>query len=254
MTLQTTGAIDVDDLHVEAGGTTGSAATINDSDIRALADNIPSAHPNMNIGFWYGAPFSTGSWPTGPGSIAYPISTLIYGFDRNGDGVGEASFRWQIKHEPSNNRINFQQITVAGANQSSTQNFYFTYTGDVLDNVANSLADWEFKVDWSITEIDASDGTDSTTFTTPDDSGYNSGTWYNISATTHDPIYEWKVSTTDPNGNGTITNSKIQGTATFYIRCVKSGIAFPFPNGNANSGSKTLDIQANAGATQTIEP
>jgi len=36
MGLQTSGAISLNDLHVEAGGGSGSTATVNDSDIRDL--------------------------------------------------------------------------------------------------------------------------------------------------------------------------------------------------------------------------
>ena len=34
MVLQNSGAISLDDIHVEAGGTSGTSASINDSDIR----------------------------------------------------------------------------------------------------------------------------------------------------------------------------------------------------------------------------
>lgn len=36
MPLQTSGAISLNDIHVEAGGTSGTQASINDADIRAL--------------------------------------------------------------------------------------------------------------------------------------------------------------------------------------------------------------------------
>ena len=36
MALQNSGAISLDDIHVEAGGTSGTSASINDSDIRGL--------------------------------------------------------------------------------------------------------------------------------------------------------------------------------------------------------------------------
>ena len=40
MTLQSSGAISLDDIHVEAGGSTGSQATINDADIRAFDKQV----------------------------------------------------------------------------------------------------------------------------------------------------------------------------------------------------------------------
>ena len=38
MALQTSGAISLNDIHVEAGGTTSTTASLNDSDIRGLID------------------------------------------------------------------------------------------------------------------------------------------------------------------------------------------------------------------------
>jgi len=53
MALQSSGAISLDDIHDEAGGTSGSTATINDSDIRGLIDK--SAGASMAFNEWYGA-------------------------------------------------------------------------------------------------------------------------------------------------------------------------------------------------------
>jgi hypothetical protein len=41
MTLQTSGAISLDDIHVEAGGTTGTVVSINDTDVRNLIGSTP---------------------------------------------------------------------------------------------------------------------------------------------------------------------------------------------------------------------
>ena len=53
MTLQSSGAISLDDIHVEAGGTSGTSCTINDSDIRDLIDKSSGA--TMAFNEWYGA-------------------------------------------------------------------------------------------------------------------------------------------------------------------------------------------------------
>jgi len=53
MALQSSGAIALDDMHVEAGGTTGSNCTINDADIRDLIDKSSGA--SMAFNEWYGA-------------------------------------------------------------------------------------------------------------------------------------------------------------------------------------------------------
>lgn len=53
MALQTSGMISLNDMHVEAGGTTGTACTINDSDIRGLIG--ASSGAAMDFADWYGA-------------------------------------------------------------------------------------------------------------------------------------------------------------------------------------------------------
>lgn len=53
MPLPESGPISLDDIHVEAGGTTGTLANINDADIRALIGASPGA--TMNFSDFYGA-------------------------------------------------------------------------------------------------------------------------------------------------------------------------------------------------------
>lgn len=53
MPLQTSGAISLNDIHIEAGGTSGTTASINDADIRALIGKASGAQ--MSFSEWYGA-------------------------------------------------------------------------------------------------------------------------------------------------------------------------------------------------------
>tara|TARA_B100000963_G_scaffold211571_1_gene184379 strand:- start:2099 stop:2701 length:603 start_codon:yes stop_codon:yes gene_type:complete len=53
MTLQSSGTISLNDIHVEAGGGSGSNCSINDSDIRGLISKGSGA--SMNFAEWYGA-------------------------------------------------------------------------------------------------------------------------------------------------------------------------------------------------------
>ena len=53
MPLPSSGQIDLNAMHVEAGGTTGTEATINDSDIRGLISKADGAQMAFNE--WYGA-------------------------------------------------------------------------------------------------------------------------------------------------------------------------------------------------------
>ena len=65
MALQTSGAISLNDLHVEAGGASGTSATINDTDIRAIISKASGAA--MSFSEWYGA--SAMTWVT-PSSVS----------------------------------------------------------------------------------------------------------------------------------------------------------------------------------------
>ena len=53
MALQSSGAISLDDIHQEAGGSANSSCTINDSDIRDMIDKSSGA--TMAFNEWYGA-------------------------------------------------------------------------------------------------------------------------------------------------------------------------------------------------------
>lgn len=53
MPLQTSGSISLNEIHIEAGGSSGSQASINDSDIRGLINKSSGA--TMSFNEWYGA-------------------------------------------------------------------------------------------------------------------------------------------------------------------------------------------------------
>lgn len=53
MALQTSGPISLNDIHIEAGGTTGTLASLNDTDIRDLISKGSGA--TMSFNEWYGA-------------------------------------------------------------------------------------------------------------------------------------------------------------------------------------------------------
>ena len=61
MALQTEGPISLNDIHIEAGGTTGTNCTINDSDIRGLIGKASGI--TMSFNEWYGASGSAFTQP-----------------------------------------------------------------------------------------------------------------------------------------------------------------------------------------------
>jgi len=72
MALQTSGAISINDLHVEVGGTSGTTASLNDTDIRALIGLGSGASNSLNA--YYGA--SSNIYQATNLSITYGFSTL----------------------------------------------------------------------------------------------------------------------------------------------------------------------------------
>lgn len=53
MALQTSGAISLNDMHIEVGGTSGTTVSLNDTDIRGLISKASAA--TMSFNEWYGA-------------------------------------------------------------------------------------------------------------------------------------------------------------------------------------------------------
>ena len=51
--IPTSGAISLNQMHTEAGGTSGTEVSINDADIRALINKAESVQ--MSFSEWYGA-------------------------------------------------------------------------------------------------------------------------------------------------------------------------------------------------------
>lgn len=68
MPLTSSGQISLNDLHVEAGGTTGTEASMNDSDIRGLLN--ASANSQMTFSSFYGASATIGEIARGNSSYS----------------------------------------------------------------------------------------------------------------------------------------------------------------------------------------
>ena len=94
MVLQNSGAISLDDIHVEAGGTSGTTASINDSDIRTMIDKSDGATASFQE--YYGASSSTyiegtGGQTTTSGSYKYHYFNSSGQFAISEVGTGQAS-------------------------------------------------------------------------------------------------------------------------------------------------------------------
>lgn len=77
MALQTSGAISLNDIHIEAGGTSGTTASINDADIRSLIGKASGA--TMSFNEWYGASSSLDTQTVTVGSIVNQY-VAVYGY------------------------------------------------------------------------------------------------------------------------------------------------------------------------------
>lgn len=84
MALQSSGQISLNDLHVEAGGTSGTQASMNDSDIRGLLN--AAANSQMTFSGFYGASSSILSTTLTVGTHSTTggyINTTSYGYHPN---------------------------------------------------------------------------------------------------------------------------------------------------------------------------
>ena len=90
MAVPSSGQISLNDFHVEAGGTSGSACTLNDTDIRGLISKGSGAA--MNFGEWYGASGLVHSTTMVAGYSAGQYVTISgYGTSVAGDSLGDDS-------------------------------------------------------------------------------------------------------------------------------------------------------------------
>ena len=90
MAVPSSGQISLNDFHVEAGGTSGSACTLNDTDIRGLISKGSGAA--MNFGEWYGASGLVHSTTMVAGYSAGQYVTISgYSTSVPGDSLGDDS-------------------------------------------------------------------------------------------------------------------------------------------------------------------
>ena len=71
MALQSSGSISLNQIHIEAGGTSGTECSINDADIRDLIDEPAGNHGSNSLSFnqWYGASAASTVTLTSAGNV-----------------------------------------------------------------------------------------------------------------------------------------------------------------------------------------
>lgn len=119
MALPTSGSLSLDAIHVEAGGTSATHATINDTDIRGLIGKTAATHMTFNE--WYGASAQGigADWPyNGAGVVDFKIWPVDAraGFWFESDGTYDA-------YSPTH--VSYDYLTSTGAGEGA--NFYIKY-------------------------------------------------------------------------------------------------------------------------------
>lgn len=126
MPLQSSGAISLNEMHIEAGGSSGTLCTINDSDIRGLISKGSGA--TMSFNEWYGA----SNWDlilNGTGT--YYNEFHVYAGSSTQDNLrtratGNSSYPYMgIVREPSTG--NNYYFMIQSVNVASTLNSYSTF-------------------------------------------------------------------------------------------------------------------------------
>lgn len=139
MALQSSGAISLNQIHVEAGGTSGTQASLNDSDIRGLISATSGSE--MSFDDWYGASAAThtitqGTYNTTGATYRGFWSTLSTGsiIDvPDSSQIGDAYF--------NNGSINLQITMVTRVAASSGFFFYvrMSHSSPVATDAFDSL-------------------------------------------------------------------------------------------------------------------
>lgn len=155
MPLQASGAISLNDIHVEAGGTSGTQASINDTDIRGLINKASGV--TMSFSEWYGASASTVITVT-QGTLSQQFSTTR-GFE-DATPTGSVS--------PTN--VNGSTLTLmtikrlARTNASSGMFFEFELSYSTSNAIgASEFTNIQFTANGTLTTLTSSEASTTTT-------------------------------------------------------------------------------------------
>ena len=129
MALQTSGAISLNQIHTEVGGTSGTQASLNDSDIRVIA-GVPSGA--VDFADCYGAT----SVVVTQGTQSVPPVAAYYGFSNNAGSLGSRS--------PTNvNGSSLSSMIIRGVYRTGSSGGTF-FTVEVDYSSANAIDADEF--------------------------------------------------------------------------------------------------------------
>jgi hypothetical protein len=130
MALTSSGQIDLNAMHVEAGGTTGTECTLNDADIRDMIDKASGAQMAFNE--WYGA-----------SSVSYTTYTLTGTSYYAGAAAGTYKGN-RLPEQPP--RIHFKGNSTSVYMQASDD--FYDYNENYTDSIYTNGYDPSNDVDW----------------------------------------------------------------------------------------------------------
>ena len=128
MALPSSGQITLNQMHGEAGGTSGTQCSINDADIRALIGKASGA--TMSFNEWYGASAGndTADMTAGSTSVGGKYPATYYGYDDGSLNTGGGS-AFGTAHDATIRTLSGTDITVkvVATASSSFGNFAYLY-------------------------------------------------------------------------------------------------------------------------------
>lgn len=160
MPLQNSGAISLNDIHVEAGGSSGTSVSINDADVRGLIGKSSGA--TMSFSEWYGASSSQANFAFNISTNSAFEETNYSGVKRNyvvsnGTPYSELVIRDSGNIQHAYRRVgvvnNYTYVNIGTWTTSDRENCYMKYSN--LSNSGTQINNTDFTTsyirvyDWS---------------------------------------------------------------------------------------------------------
>ena len=131
MALQTSGAISLNQIHIEAGGTSGTSASLNDSDIRALGGVASGA---IDFADFYGASMSWTLVQGTDGSVTFGYSAG----DGDQSALSGSSLTPNTLNSVTIESLYYVEVTVKG---TLHRNLHLVLEGNRASNFFATISD-----------------------------------------------------------------------------------------------------------------
>lgn len=231
MALQTSGIISLNDIHIEAGGSSGTEASINDSDIRSMIGKSSGAQSSFSE--FYGA--SSSVWDKSKNPAVYGGPWNGSGPGQTGSGSGNAS-TYQMNASAGSSNANMGLVTVIPLKKGTTYECDYDVTLNGTSTTTTlSLANNQYGYSSGISSIMAVSKYISTEWTLCQTAYWNGGGSY---YTDNDGNWSWLT-----NNNSFRAAAKFQFTTNSSYDWKGVGLVLSQGrngNGNWENGSCTI--------------